>query len=482
MNYITVDLGSTNIKVGLFNEKLRCLEYKSSAVKYIRNHAFVEFDADLYAQTVMDLIRDLKATEISQIIFTGQAESLVMLDNACKPLCNAISWMDERSTAQCIEISNYFTVRTCHATTGQQAILPTWPASKILWLRENRPEIFNKVETYVLLKDYLIFLFTGKMVADKSIATFSLYFDIFRGCYWNDMLDFIGISLKQLPPLTEPCTVVGTLTAKAASLMRLSESVKVNIGTLDHFSGMIGVGNVSKGIVSYSTGTVMALATIADKKINKNCSVALHYGFIPDSLVMLPVAESGGICLQWYRDHFMKGVPFLDIDEELKNRTLPNDLIFLPYLVGSNAPEFDKDMCGLFYGMRTETDEYDLAYAVMEGVAHLLKKNCDAIERAGTKIRYIIATGGGAKSPAWCQLQASLTGVEVRVPYEKEASCFGSAIIGAVSDGIFKSYQTAATAVKFSHIYKPVLNEKLNTKHLIFNTLYENCRQLRRII
>ncbi|MCK9328620.1 MAG: FGGY family carbohydrate kinase [Candidatus Cloacimonetes bacterium] len=481
MNFIAVDLGSTNVKAGLFDSAMHCSDYKSTEVKYCYDNSFVEFDAEQYAIQVLDLIRSLDSRDAAQIVFTGQAETLVILGKNGKPLMNAISWMDARSAEECDEVLGSFSLKECYEATGQQAVLPTWPATKIMWLRKHRPEVFCNAECYMLLKDYVVYCLTSRKTADKSIATFSFYFDIFHGCYWKKMLDFIGISESQLPPLSEPCTVAGTLNENASGISGLPSTVKVNIGTLDHFAGMIGVGNVREGVVSYSTGTVMALATIASKSVGSSCTVALHYGFIPGTLVMLPVAESGGVCLQWYRDRFMKGVSFKDIDIELSKRheSLPNDVLFLPYIVGTNAPEFDKDAQGAFFGLRFGSDEYDLAYAVMEGVAHLLKKNCDEIERNHTRIEYIIATGGGAKSAIWCQLQASLAGVPVKVPEEKEAGCLGSAIIGAVSEGVFRSFEEASGIVRFSKTYMPEKSEKLQLKHRQFNELYRSALKIK---
>ena len=121
-----------------------------------------------------------------------------------------------------------------------------------------------------------------------------------------------------------------------------------------------------------------------------------------------------------------------------------NDLLFLPYIVGTSAPEFDMDASGAFLGLRDGTDAFDMAAAVMEGVAYVLRKNCEEMAEKGSKPEAIIATGGGAKSAVWCQFQADITGLPVRVPLEKEAACLGSAMIAAVCDGRFASLQEAA--------------------------------------
>ena len=474
--YIGVDLGSTNIKAAIYDKNFNLVDRQSRPVNYIRENGFVEFDAYVYCRDLIGLLADMvkknHVAKIREIAFTGQAESLVVLGHHGRPLMNAISWMDERSVEECKVLGEQFDAATCEALTGQMAVLPTWPATKILWLKNNRPEIYNMADTYMLLKDYIVYCLTGEKVADMSIATFSFYFDIYNKCYWKEMLTAIGVSESQLPRLVEPCTVAGTLTDDVAEQMGLTTETKVNVGTLDHFAGMIGTGNIEKGGITLSTGTVMALATMSSAREGKNTGIAMHYGFIPDTYVMLPVVESGGVSLEWFRRSCMK----CDYDE--MNATLaqrgPNELLFLPYLVGTSAPEFDADASGVFWGLRQEHDAIDMAGAVMEGVSFVLRKNCEHIANNGVQLKSIIATGGGAKSAIWCQMQADITGLPVSIPKEKEAACLGAALIGAVSDGRFESYSQAVhTCVELTHTYEPHPTDRLETKYRRFNALYK---------
>ena len=200
----------------------------------------------------------------------------------------------------------------------------------------------------------------------------------------------------------------------------------------------------------------------------------MHYGFLPDTHVMLPVAESGGVSLEWFRQNCMAGMDYGRLNEELSRRSLPNRLIFLPFLVGTNAPEFDADASGLFYGLRAENDAVDMAAAVMEGVSFLLRKNCEAIRKSGTAVSRIIATGGGSKSPVWCQMQADITGLPVVVPAEKEAACLGAALAGAVGDGLFPDLASGAAAcVSFAGSFEPHPTEELDRKYRQYQLLYD---------
>ncbi len=482
--YIGVDLGSTNIKAAIYDEHFHLVDRQSRPVTYIRENGFVEFDAWAYCRDLIGLLAEMveknQVEKVHQIAFTGQAESLVVLGKDGRPLMNAISWMDERSTEECKVLEQQFDAAKCEAVTGQMAVLPTWPATKILWLKNNRPEIYENAGCYMLLKDYIVYCLTDEKVADMSIATFSFYFDIYKKTYWQDMLQAIGVREEQLPKLCEPCTVAGGLTAEVAREMGLSTETKVNVGTLDHFAGMVGTGNIQKGGITLSTGTVMALATMSTAEEGRNTGIAMHYGFIPDTYVMLPVVESGGVSLEWFRRSCMKA-DYDEMNAVLAERK-PNDLLFLPYLVGTSAPEFDAQANGVFWGLRQEHDSIDMAGAVMEGVSFVLRKNCEHIARNGVELRSIIATGGGAKSPIWCQMQSDITGLPVSIPKEKEAACLGAALIAAVSHGRFASYEEAVgECVELLYSYEPHPTERLERKYRRFCALYKAALEISNI-
>lgn len=483
--YIGIDLGSTNIKAAIYDERFTLIDRQSRPVVYIRENGFVEFDAYAYYQDLVGLLSEMLAKNgvktVKQIAFTGQAESLVVVGADGKPLMNAISWMDERSTEECEELAEKFDAATCEAITGQMAVLPTWPATKIQWLRKHRPEIYENAATYMLLKDYIVYCLTGEKLSDMSIATFSFCFDIYNKCYWREMLEAIGVSESQLPELCEPCSVAGNLLPAVAEKLGITADTQVNVGTLDHFAGMIGTGNIAPGGITLSTGTVMAMATMCGEPTPKSCGNAMHYGFLPNTYVMLPVAESGGVSLEWFKRNCMTA-DYDQMNAELAKRE-PNELLFLPYLVGTNAPEFDAEANGVFWGLRQEHDAIDMAGAVMEGVSYVLRKNCEYIARNGMKPTGIIATGGGAKSPIWCQLQADITGLPVSIPKEKEAACLGAAMICAVSAGQFADFAEAAkSCVEMQMAYQPNPADRLERKYRRFCALYKAALKINEIM
>jgi len=312
------------------------------------------------------------------------------------------------------------------------------------------------------------------IAGEYSIYNYSHYFNISKKRYWKEILSYCGVQLSQLPTLVEPCSILGKVTPKIAQDIDLSIDTKVNIGTLDHFSGMIGTGNISKGIISESTGTVLAIATLINEPSFSRAKVPCLYGPFIDSYVLLPLCESGGISLEWFKNHFMQGDSYDKINDQLHKRNIPNELIFLPYIAGVNGPDFNSDAKGVFYGIQMKHDKYDFAYSIMEGIAHLLKVNIDHIEKAGYPVSRIISTGGGARSDIWSQIKANITGKIVAIPSNEEAACLGSAIVGAVSEGDFDSYDEAITkCVSIKKQFQPKDIDKYNEKHKRFNEVYE---------
>ncbi len=244
---------------------------------------------------------------------------------------------------------------------------------------------------------------------------------------------------------------------------------------------MIGTGNVREGIVTLSIGTVMALATIARQPLTDSRKLAVHYGFIKDTYVYLPVAESGGFCLEWFKNNFMSQYSFQEIDTLASRRDYPNEIIFLPYIKGSNAPDFDPDASGMFYGLQGRHDAIDLARSVMEGMGHLLTKNIQGITANSLNIDRIIATGGGAKSDYLCRVLADVTNTPIEVPKESEATCLGAAIIGAVDDGLYNSFENAVEEViQKNRRFNPNHTHTMKKSHQKFNALYDAALRMER--
>ncbi len=480
MGYISIDLGTTNIKVGCYSNDISPLSFKGIKVKYLMGTGgIVEFNADEYFNLLLQILKDCvteafgDSCEKHYIVLTGQAESLVVTDEYYRPITNAISWMDTRSAEETKIIEEHFPQKERYSITGQSYVTETFPITKLLWFKNHAPELTGENVRYLMIKDYISYRLCGRIAGEYSIYNFTHYLDIQKKGYWDEILDYVGAVPSNFPELVEPCTELGTIRRKVAEQINLSHDSIVNCGTLDHFAGMIGTGNIKKGKVSESTGTVLAIAAIADSFRTDKGTIPCHYGPFPDSYVYLPVCESGGISLEWYRDNFAKDKSFKDLDELASQRQPDKNLVFLPYIVGVNSPEFNRNALGVFYGLKSEHDEVSLAAAVMEGVAFLLDKNIDALRDLGIIPAEIITTGGGAKSDFWNQLKADITGIPVVIPENPEAALFGAAIIGAVTSGRISGYEQATELIKIKKKFYPRKNEILNNKKQLFNNIYE---------
>lgn len=471
--YLAVDLGSTNLKVIAYNEEFTPLRSHSEPVCYHREGELVEFDA---AECFQSLLRGLRLCgeafppecRCPKITLTGQAESLVLSDAQGTPVRPAISWMDGRGGREAEEIQAAFPGEESCRITGQLSVNTSWPAVNLLWLRRQEPEVLQRADWFFLLKDYMLFRLTGKAVGEYSCYSFSYYFDYVRKCYWEPMLRFCGIPREKLPQLVPPGTAVGTLLPEIARKLGFSGCPEINAGALDHFCGMIGSGNVREGLISESTGTVLAMAALSSAPARDGVRIPCHCGPFPGSYVFLSVCESGGDSLEWFRNAFLPEYSFAELDEALSGRQPPEGLFFLPYLQGVSAPEYDPGARGVFYGIQRGHNRLDFAYAVMEGVAQLLCKNIRLFPSFGEETR-LLSTGGGAKSDFWSQLKADVCGVPVDIPENGEAACFGAALLGAGT----AEAADAHVRIRKSFEPDPVRAEQYAARHQAFCRIYQ---------
>lgn len=481
MNIISIDLGTTNIKAAIYNCSLSLITLLSESVTYDRDNDFVEFDANEYFNKIISMIRHASAEgkkfnneEVGEIILTGQAESLIVLGENNEPIYPGISWLDMRSKEECKELSQHFDSDECFHTTGQPELIPTWPITKLLWLKKNEPPTFEKAVKYLLLKDYIVYRLCENMLGDYTIYSFSHYFNISKKCYWKEILDYCGVRLDQLPPVAPSGSIAGHLiAAHVDENIGLTRHTKINIGTLDHFAGMIGTGNTAPGMISESAGTVLSISTLVDAPLFGKNKIPIYCGPFPETYVLLPVCESGGFSMEWYKNNFFSDISYDVINRELEKCDKVTAPIFLPYLTGVNAPDFNENASGVFFGLKAHHTKYDLALSVMQGVACLLKKNLDIMKQEGIFPSRIISTGGGAKSPLWTQIKADITECIVDIPENEEAPCLGAAIISAISLDYFGTYEEAlAKSIRIQKTYHP-LKTTFNT-YDIFEKLYSS--------
>ncbi len=479
---LTIDLGTTLIKFGLFNFEMSLVSkhQEEYGLTYYRN--FIEFDPEEYWGVIKKGVNSLifksgiDQKKILVISLSSQAETLILLDKNNKPLKNAISWLDNRSAEECDLLKENFDTDKCYKITGQPDIITTWPITKILWIKRHEEKIFERAYKILLLKDFIVYKLTGKFMSDYTIYNFSYYFNIIKKEYWKEILDFVGVRLSQLPELVEPGEMIGNIRSELIKEFNFNSDIALNIGALDQMAGMIGVGNINEGIVSETTGTVVAICTLLEKPVFTGLKIPCHYNAIKDTYILLPVCESGGVSLEWFKNNFFRGVDYGFIDERVyKVPEGSGGLIFLPYIVGVNSPEYNPNAKGVFYGIGINHTRDHFARAVMEGIAFLIKKNIDYIEdNLNFKIKEVISLGGGSKSSVWNQIKADILDKEIKITNSSEAASLGAAMIAAVKLGIYKNVnEIADKVIKTKKVYKPAGHEAYEKSYELFNKIYK---------
>ena len=435
-----VDLGTTNIKVVLFDAHLRRLAVSSAPLQYSRHGKGVEFSpADLF-----DLVIDLvwrcaaavpdQAPEHAVIVLTGQAESLVLNDSLGEPVRPGLSWLDERASTEAVEIGAYFGVDEAFAVTGEPSPSSTWPAAKLRWLARHEPEALAASGSVLMMKDDIVRRLTGTAVGEATTRGFTYLYDVRGERYWDEMLEFVSVAAESLPPVVAAGTDVGEVLPDVARRLPPARSYRVNVGALDHFCAMVGTGSYTSGVVSESAGTVLSLSLLTtDWSFEPSHKVSFHAGLRTGEVVLFNGVDSGGVSLEWFRRELLAGLDYPTLEEGLQSRNGGSAPLFLPYLTGVNPPDYFPHARGAFLDLELGHDRFDMAFAVEEGVAHLLRRNIDYL--TAERLTDIVSTGGGASSAHWNQLKADVCGVDLVVPDEREATCRGAAALALVAAG-----------------------------------------------
>jgi sugar (pentulose or hexulose) kinase len=470
-----VDLGTTNIKVVLYGQRLNRLAVAHAPAVHRRRGVEVEFDPIAVFRSVLALIGECASAcpdaeqHDAVIAITGQAESVVLVDDAGAPVRPGMSWLDNRAVEQAAEIAASFDPKEAFAITGEPECTATWPAAKLRWLLQNEPESLRRARAVLMIKDDLVRRFTGRLVGEATTRGFTYLYDVRGRRYWSDMLDFCGVEEGLLPEIAQPGSDVGQVREEVLPDLPPARSYRVNVAALDHFCAMVGTGSYVTGVVSESAGTVLSLSMLAEGwHFDPARRVSFHNGLREGETLLFSGADSGGVVLDWYRREALGDLPYQELESALERRGNAAAPIFLPYLTGVNPPDFLSTARGAFVGLELQHDRFDLAFAVEEGVAHLLKRN---IEYLGPDegLRSITSTGGGATSAHWSQLKADVCGLEVVVPDEQEATCRGAAVLALVACGELESLEDAARVNQppATH-YSPVTDEGRADRYRVF--------------
>jgi xylulokinase len=494
-----IDAGTTATKAVLFDMEGRAMG-RASQEYQLRTPApdRAEMEPERYWQALCDCTQNLLAetnvdpSEIAALAISSQGETLVVIDEAGNPLYPAIVWLDNRSQAEAKEVEARFGIPKVFEITGQPEVTPTWPATKILWLRRNEPQVFERAYKYLLLEDYLLFRFTGRFVTDPCLLSSSLLFDIRRKTWWGEMLDFIGIAPEQLPEVQESGRAVGELTAQAARDTGLWQGTVVASGGMDQALAALGAGNTRPGLVTENTGGALAIVATLDQPIfDSQRGIPCHHHALPDTYYLLPWGQTAGMALRWFRDVFgqeekeaaRSGADAYDLLTVAAAEIPPGSegLVALPHLMGAACPEFNPAARGVFFGVGLHHTKAHFVRAILESVAYMLRRNLENLASLGVEAVEIRALGGGARSPLWNQIKADALGAPVVTLTNEEQACLGAAILAGTAVGLYPSSEEAAQRlVTVADRYEPDTAVKPAYDHgyEVYVRLYDSLEEL----
>ncbi|NMC13069.1 MAG: hypothetical protein GYA34_09310 [Chloroflexi bacterium] len=493
---LAFDLGTTALKCALhdFHGNViakAAVEYQLIAPDADSVEMDVETYWDAFKTALGAVIREsaINPAHIKALGVSAQGETLIVVDKDGKPLRRAIVWLDNRAQREADELGEKFGHRYAYEITGQVKLVPTWPASKILWIRKHEPQVFEKAAKYLLIEDYFLYRLTGEFVCEGSLVTSTCYWNFRTRQWWTEMLAELGIFPNQLPEYRESGEVVGKLRKETADELGLKVGTLVCTGALDQACGAIGVGNIQPGIFSENTGAALAIcASVNQATLDPNDQMPCHYHGLP-GLYMLHTFTGGGIVMRWFRDEFaqieMTVGKASDIDaydlmgkEAAKVAAGCEGLVMLPHLQGAMAPEANPKATGVFYGFTLRHGRSHFMRAIMESVCFIVRRNIEVIEGMGVKVNEIRALGGGARSSIWKQIEADITGRPVLTTINEEAATLGAAILAGKAIGLYSSVQEAANQmVQIKNRFEPtkenqvIYDETYNTYVNLYNAL-----------
>lgn len=439
--YLGIDIGTTSLKAAVFDADgnrlgLRSVDYTLDTDP---KTGFIEFDAEKYAQICRDVIAELteECGEIAALSVDTQGETLILTDGDGNPLCPAVNWLDNRAVREAEEIREAFGNKRVYEVTGQPEIPAGFPASKLLWFRRNRPEIFAATKKIFLLEDWILYRLSGQFVTEPTIQSSSLYYDIAGKCWWREMLDFIGIREEQLPRLCESAKDVGEY-----------RGIRVVTGALDQIAGTLGVGVTDESRISEMTGTIMAICAMTDRipPYRPDSIIPCHVHALDGKYCLILWSSTAGMALKWFRNNFAENFSFRELDEIAENVPAGCDgLTMLPYFTGSTMPKYNPDATAVFSGINLSHTRAHFARAIMEAVAFILRQDLEYV--GSDSVSELRITGGGASSPLWAQMKADVIGKPLKTVWESETACLGTAILAATGIGDFASVTEAANRV-----------------------------------
>lgn len=399
------------------------------------------------------------AAQIGGVGLTGQMHGLVLLDAAGEVLRPSILWNDQRTQSQCNEIHARMGREKFIQITGNVA-LTGFTAPKILWVKENEPDVYAKIAHVLLPKDFVRYKLTGDFAMDKADGAGTVLMDLQKRDWSDEVLSALEIPRSWMPPLFEGTQITGQVSASAASATGLKAGTPVMAGGGDQAAQAVGVGAVKEGIVALTLGTSgVVFATTNNAFIESEGRLHAFCHSVPDKWHLMGVMLSAAGSLRWYRDTFAPASSYDDLLAPVTNVPIGSDgLLFLPYLTGERTPHPDPLARGAFVGLTVRHGMAHCTRAVLEGVAFGLKDSFELMKSAGlAKIEQVRVSGGGARSALWRQILADVFDTELVTVNTTEGAAYGAALLAGVGAGFWRDVDSACdSAIRVSGETPPI--------------------------
>lgn len=497
MKYLVgIDIGTSSTKSLICDFKGKILatatvEYPVSTPQPGWSEQAPELWWDATVKTVRRLLKDsgVKGVEVAGIGLSGQMHGAVLMDKNDKVLRPAILWNDQRSAAECEEMTEILGPRRIIRLVSNPALV-SFTATRLLWVRNHEPKIFNRTASVLLPKDYVRFRLTGEKATEVSDASGMLLLDVKNRKWSKTVLKELDLDPSWLAPVHESDVASTHISARAAKSTGLAEGTPVVGGGGDQAAGGVGNGIVRPGIVSATLGTSGVVFAFTEKPVtNPDGGVQTFCHAVPGKWHVMGVVMSAGGSFQWFRNQLgseekriarrRKCDPYEVLTEEAAKAPPGSEgLYWLPYLTGERTPHRDPFARAAWVGITQRHTRGHLIRALLEGATYAMRDCLEVIKGMGVKVKQIRLSGGGARSRFWRQLQADVYGRPVVTINASEGPAFGVALLAGVAAGAWGSVEEACK--KTIHVTgetTPSKNRKLYDRHYpLYGKLYRSLK------
>jgi xylulokinase len=428
----------------------------------------------------------VKAEEIGCVGLTGQMHGAVLLDERAEVLRPAIIWCDVRTDPQCRALTEQVGRERLIELVLNPA-LAGFTLPKLLWVRETEPELWARVRTVLLPKDYVRLRLTGERATDVADASGTLLLDVRRRAWSREMLGHAGVEESLLPRVYESQEVTGRVSAAGAAETGLREGTPVVAGAGDQAAGAVGMGIVRPGAVSATIGTSGVVFAATDRPaLDPQGRVHTFCHAIPGRWHVMGVTQAAGLSLRWFRDRFGATSddgrdPYENLMEEAATAPAGADgLLWAPYLMGERTPHLDPHARAALAGLTMSHTRAHVVRAILEGVAFSLRDTLTIFAEMGVPVESIRLGGGGARAALWRQIQADVYGQTVELVEADEGAAYGAALLAGIGGGAWASVDDACAAtIRVRQRIEPTAAASLmSARYQTYQSLYPALRSL----